>query len=421
MSFGDTDTGELPVEVGSTYSYHKGQCATYNPETGSKHGHCVVYRSFSDPQGGLSNTRNALTGYRKGLLDVSQSALSMKRHGNCASYNGLLTGIRSGFMGVQAPLHGGTRRGGTCNVYWEFGGVNHLGNISVGIIGRVENLFIGTRRGQNRIANDSIAGYVAYIGAGGNLPELNGPEAAYSPTLPFNIPFPLPFPGQPYFAGGAAYTSSHHDLITHSAGGSGGIRYYEPVSFSNTQEVYVVVRKRDKYGLVSQNQRSTKFILTPEGILLAEVSPLRGFRTILKSGGQGFAQATYPGWNVDKHPADKWAIWTRLNDIPDTSQAPDKFLKAGPTLYSSIGPPLNGGNYFVSVALYRSLDASWSDVLTLPLNVPMPPECPTPLPNGYQLDCDCESETFEINRVVYTRYNDILVYASTGDGLAFHK
>jgi len=196
--------------------------------------------------------------------------------------------------------------------------------------------------GNYRIKND-IDGYVLYLGEDA-LPNLDGTPDAFSATLPFNLAVTPPVSG--------------------------------------TKTVYAVVRKRDSYGLESQNQNAKVFVIDSAGNLVLPPIPAPvGLRLIARAGGMIEVRATYPGWQTDDYPADLWKVWVDTV-TPDTSDPVSATADVTGSTVGVLAGPYVPGDYFVSVGLYRTADTSLSPVVTGTVTLPDDADKPAPVRSG---------------------------------------
>lgn len=197
----------------------------------------------------------------------------------------------------------------------------------------------GGARGSFRMEGDG-AGYNAYVGAGAP-PDFTAAPDVYSAALPFTVPLAAAPP---------ATTVTYH----------------------------VVVRAVDDYGLESQNQQASLFIVDDAGDeLLPDIGMPQGLYAE-QDGTSIRVRANYPTLADEAHPADQWQIWIQ-------DHAPVGLPDGSPTLYTSVNGPIMASltgpyaadDYYVSVALSRSSDARVTEVITVQLTTLPAPAAPT--------------------------------------------
>lgn len=153
---------------------------------------------------------------------------------------------------------------------------------------------------------------------------------------------------------------------------------------SGTKAINVVVRALNKFGLESQNQVPTTFVIDHNG---SRVPPPLDSPTslgaYLRDDGRLKVVASYPAYPVASYPADRWLIWI-LQDEP-TGTASAGYPDAQPTAtvaasaglsYITLTPMAAGHTFMVAVALARSVDGALSPPLITQVIVPSPPARP---------------------------------------------
>lgn len=202
--------------------------------------------------------------------------------------------------------------------------------------------------GQHRVQVLADEGYVVYIGVDA-IPDLNTPSA-FSTTLP--ISFATTPPGS-------------------------GLKLY-----------YVVVRKRNAYGLESQNQEATIITIDSSNNFVRNAVPNPTLFTAIQIHSDTVRiMVQYPMLPFDKDPPDLWRIWydttppDPLADVPygDFAVTSDKLLT------DIVGPWIPGTTYYFVVALVRSEDGKQSSSIQVALVIEQPPLEPWPVLSGYQV------------------------------------
>lgn len=211
----------------------------------------------------------------------------------------------------------------------------------------IASTFAAAFRGYGPIANAAKIGYAVWVGEDA-LPDLDGPETAFSATVPFNIPVTPPVSG--------------------------------------TKSLYVVVRKRNQHGLVSQNQQPVLIQVDSTGTLVRNPIPAPiEVHAVAFEAGHFRILAKYPTVDMDTNPADKWRIWigTTMPD-PDVDP-PSKVVDVdGDTLVTTLASTYPAGDYIVLVALYRTVDTTRSVAVESDVTMPDVPDTPVPVLSGFQ-------------------------------------
>lgn len=202
-----------------------------------------------------------------------------------------------------------------------------------------------TQTGGFRVQNN-IEGYNVYVGVD-VLPDFTQPPAVFSLTLPISIPVIPPVSG--------------------------------------TKTLNVVVRKQDTYGLESQNQYLTAFIIdNTGGVAFDSLIPPQDFVLFQILSSSIRVLATYPGADTDTNPADLWKVWIGTT-LPSTGSLPYATQAVNGDTVGFVLGPVAPGTYYVILGLYRTLDSSLSTVQGI-VTVNGPPYEVVPVPSGYQGD-----------------------------------
>jgi hypothetical protein len=213
----------------------------------------------------------------------------------------------------------------------------------------VSGIFVGVTSahlGISGVRND-IAGYNVYVGVD-VLPDLEAPPTAFSQTLPVSVATTPPASG--------------------------------------TRTYYVIVRLQNQYGLESQNQYVRTITVDSSGnLVLPPISPPQGLQLTAQPGGKIRVLSTYSGWHVDKSPATEWKVWVGTSP-PDTEV--DVPVTTAPVVSNVLavetGPFLSGTTYYIAVALFRSDDGAYSNVVTGSVALPIIPGGIDAVPGGYE-------------------------------------
>lgn len=196
------------------------------------------------------------------------------------------------------------------------------------------------KQGRFRVENADKSGHLIYIGYG-SMPDLSGPADAFSPALPTSVSVTSPTNGE--------------------------------------QEIFVVVRSRNSFNLVSQNQKPLTFLLDSNGneVLGPVTSPSEvGIACITEDG--FLVNARYEGYFNDRNKADRWEVYLKAEnppvvgvDIP-AATGPIK----GAEMQTAIGPyPETDLTYYVVVAVRRTADQAVATIAT-EIFVPAAPAMP---------------------------------------------
>jgi len=202
------------------------------------------------------------------------------------------------------------------------------------------------KQGKSRIANDSVAGWVVYVGSN-SMPNFNGSYSGFSTSLPVSVPITPPVSG--------------------------------------TKKLFVVVRKRNKYGLISQNSHPEIITINSSGseVMVSLTAP-ENLGVHVTPDGKLKIGAAYPQVYQDKNPATAWRFWVG-SSAPNVSNSPDVSVSVnGPGMIVTLGP-YSPGTYHIAVALYRSGDVSQSPESRTTVVIPDAPNSPSFVPHGYQV------------------------------------
>ena len=204
---------------------------------------------------------------------------------------------------------------------------------------KVFNQFKPKILGRSRVANDSLIGYCVFVGVG-VLPDLNS-ISAFSETLPITIPLTPPM---------------------------------------STSVVNVLVRKRNKYGLFSQNQKCFSFTVNSSGDLVNyELSPPTGILASIIDIGKIRVMGTYSNYNVDVYPATAFRVWIGTTP-PDVNSDPftiEQTTEGSGTFGVNLPDTYSPGTYHVAMTLVRNnWDGFSSTPITTTVIVPDLPNTP---------------------------------------------
>jgi len=196
------------------------------------------------------------------------------------------------------------------------------------------------KQGRFRVENADKSGYLIYIGYG-SMPDLTGPADAFSPALPTSVSVTPPANGE--------------------------------------QEIFVVVRSRNSFNLVSQNQKPLTFLLDSNGdeVLGPLTTPSEvGIACITDDG--FLVTARYEGYFNDRNKANRWEVYLKAENPPvvgvDAPAATGNIR--GAEMQTAIGPyPETDLTYYLIVAVRRTADNTVATIAT-EIFVPAAPAMP---------------------------------------------
>ena len=200
--------------------------------------------------------------------------------------------------------------------------------------------------GQFRVQRLDLEGYVVYVGVDA-LPDL-GPlatPAAFSQTLPIELAHALPGSGE--------------------------------------EDVNVVVRYRDSYGVVSQNQRPMVVTLDPDGWVLPDLPAPVDLAAYAQAGGAFKVLATYPNFSLESYPADKWRIYIEpIQPVVGTHAPAAEVTVTDENLFRYVDNDYAAGLWYIMVTLYRAIDTSEGPGTTVQVTMPENPLQVLPVKSG---------------------------------------
>lgn len=213
-----------------------------------------------------------------------------------------------------------------------------------GVYGIVQAV-VGASGGSYRVRND-IDGYLVYLGVD-QRPDFTS-TPIFSATLPFNVPLAPP---------------------------ASGARTY-----------YVTIRKRNEYGLESQEQWTKTFTIDQFGQLVLPELPLPfAVAAYPLRGGMVRVEAQYNG--DDEYPPTLWRAWIKTTAIDVDVDSPN-LQSSVSGRYSTLGlyGPATPGTYNVAVALCRQADDEQGPPVYTTVVLPSPPNAPQPVLGGDEED-----------------------------------
>ena len=201
--------------------------------------------------------------------------------------------------------------------------------------------FFTTLVGEYRIQNNSASGWLIYIGVDGP-PDFEAEPAAFVTSLPAQIDYAL----------------GDYDL-------------------------YVVPRKRDSYGCVSQNQYPNILKLTLSGPIKDDIAEPQDVFVYPRHDAKMRVLAQYPTFEVEEDPADKLGVWVDLDPEIDPPTSLTTITNNHPGVDFGEFLP---GTYTVRIAFKRSSDSRLSPIVERTLVMPEIPGEPDAVYIGHILD-----------------------------------
>lgn len=215
---------------------------------------------------------------------------------------------------------------------------------------RVLNAFSNEHLGRHFIENESVEGYVVYVGYD-ELPDFENDPDGFAASLPVSFSVSTPDPGETY-------------------------------------DLYIVVRKRNKYNVESQNQQPEIVIIDSNGDKqLSTLSAPDSAALHTASNDYLRVLASYSGFTEDADPADSWNVYLGEGSAPTPGvDTPVWTGSVGQFLAVNIGPYTSGGiTYYLAVTVSRSEDGEESVAATDSLTLDDDPATPVPVNSGYEV------------------------------------
>jgi len=133
--------------------------------------------------------------------------------------------------------------------------------------------------GRGRASKNATEGYVAWVATGG-MPDLGAEPSAFSATLPMSFGITPPISG--------------------------------------VIELWVILRRQNKYGLRSQNSQPFKVLINSSGDReLGHITAPQILNVITIEGDKFRVLAYYPGYYTDANPADQWCLFAGEDTYED--------------------------------------------------------------------------------------------------------
>lgn len=196
------------------------------------------------------------------------------------------------------------------------------------------------KQGRYRVENADKVGYLIYIGYG-SMPDLTGPADAFASVLPASVSVNPPESGE--------------------------------------TEIFVVIRSRNSFNLVSQNQKPMNLLLDSNGdeVLGPLTTPSEvGISCIMDDG--FLVTARYEGYFNDRNKANRWEVYLKAEESPIVGldvPAATGVIK-GAEMQSTIGPYESTGlTYYLIVAVRRTADNTVATIAS-EIFVPAAPAMP---------------------------------------------
>lgn len=216
---------------------------------------------------------------------------------------------------------------------------------------RTINGFSRGLQGRHFIENESVEGYVVYIGTD-EMPDFTT-VAGFSATLPIDVSITPPVTG--------------------------------------SIDLFVVVRKRNRYGLESQNQQPLIITIDSTGDeQLGDLSTPVDVYVIPSLSVNEYLRVmgSYSGFYSDRNPADTWRVYLKA-DTPPTPGVDAPVASgsiSGGNFVVDLGPYPDGDKtYYVAVTVFRSADSEESGAGTNSLTLDADPATPVPVKSGYEV------------------------------------
>ena len=196
------------------------------------------------------------------------------------------------------------------------------------------------KQGRYRVENADKVGYLIYIGYG-SMPDLTGPADAFASVLPASVSVSPPESGE--------------------------------------TEIFVVIRSRNSFNLVSQNQKPLNLLMDSNGD--EALGPLTtpsevGISCIMDDG--FLVTARYEGYFNDRNKANRWEVYLKAEESPIVGldiPAATGAIK-GAEMQSVIGPYESTGlTYYLIVAVRRTADNTVATIAS-EIFVPAAPAMP---------------------------------------------
>ncbi len=304
-----------------------GRAAVYNTPTPVRVGHSSVLNTPTRAHVGIAAVLNVMSRATPGTAIVLGTHTTA--HMGRAAIKNTLAAVHAGRSAVRKLFTAVMQRG----------------------VAAVDMAVTGKRvLGRHRIANDTVEGYVVYVGRGA-MPDFTQPPNAFNPTLPVSFAVTPPVTG--------------------------------------TLVLWVVTRKRNKYGIESQNTQPHYINIDTDGNEVLGVVSTPIISGVVSVEDEYFRVfLSYPGYATDTDRADTWRVYVGVGAPPvpgvDTPVATGTITGTGGAV--RVGPyPTGGIDYYFAATVYRTEDTTESDAATFELDLPVDPSPPVAL-NGTSIN-----------------------------------
>jgi len=203
-------------------------------------------------------------------------------------------------------------------------------------------------RGRIRIANNAVEGYVVYVGEN-QMPDFTQGPDGFSATRPVSVSITPPPSG--------------------------------------TTNFWVVMRKRNAYGVESQNQKVLVITVNSDGNEeLGALSAPIGLQMTCVENEAFLVYARYPGFYQDTNPGDTWKVYVKKGSapVPGTDEPVVTGGIASGVMQVLVGAyPDGNATYYGAVTVYRTADGEESEAATTELVLSADPAIPIPVNSGW--------------------------------------
>lgn len=203
----------------------------------------------------------------------------------------------------------------------------------------IQSSFSQKSLGRSRIRNDSLEGYLARIGYD-DVPSLTGDPDAFSASLPLSVPITPPMSG--------------------------------------TSEIQILIRRRNAYGLESQNQYCQKLTIDTSGDLVdVSISMITGIQAVQIVDDKIRVGMLYSNFGIELYPATHFRLWidTSPPDVDvDVPTVEEEIVDSA--FGTTLDGPYSAGTYYIAACLYRQSDSKQSLPITTTIEVLETPDTP---------------------------------------------
>lgn len=200
-------------------------------------------------------------------------------------------------------------------------------------------------RGRGRVANTAVEGYVVYVGYG-QMPDFMAAPAGFATALPVPVTITPPLAG--------------------------------------TVTLWVVTRRRNTYGVESQNTQPTFITIDTAGNEAYGPLSAPSISGVIAVEDESFVvQMAYPGFATDTDPADTWRLYVGAGvaPVPGVDVPVNTGTVTAGIANCKVGPyPTGGITYYFAVTVYRTVDGVTSAAGTFQFVLPADPAEPQATP-----------------------------------------